>query len=243
MGMRKYFLMKKILSILLFSIPLLACCQPMRMLIGRPNPPNLLIGIVAYYTFDGTGSTVDATGNGHAPYTTNGLSINVSGKIATCYSFNGSNSYIEITGINAPAFTYGAWVKTSSSTSQTIFSNDTTGGQYFRINADQTLSLISQGGSTVATSTGTITLSVFNYVAVTYDASGNYNFYINGSIAGSGTNLVSFKIGYNSVIGATDPAVNTMNGLIDEIGIWGRALTNTEIGLLYNSGSGKTYPF
>jgi hypothetical protein len=33
------------------------------------------------------------------------------------------------------------------------------------------------------------------------------------------------------------------NGSLDEIGIWNRALTTGEISTLYNSGSGKGYPF
>ena len=34
-----------------------------------------------------------------------------------------------------------------------------------------------------------------------------------------------------------------VDGLIDEFGIWGRALTTTEIADLYNAGNGLTYPF
>ena len=37
--------------------------------------------------------------------------------------------------------------------------------------------------------------------------------------------------------------VNDYDGWIDEVGIWNRALTQTEITELYNGGSGKTYPF
>jgi hypothetical protein len=34
-----------------------------------------------------------------------------------------------------------------------------------------------------------------------------------------------------------------MNGLLDEIGFWNRALTSGEITSLYNSGAGRTHPF
>ena len=33
------------------------------------------------------------------------------------------------------------------------------------------------------------------------------------------------------------------NGSIDEMGVWNRILTPTEIGQLYNSGNGLAYPF
>ena len=32
------------------------------------------------------------------------------------------------------------------------------------------------------------------------------------------------------------------NGILDEIGVWDRELTSTEVTELYNSGSGKQYP-
>jgi len=36
---------------------------------------------------------------------------------------------------------------------------------------------------------------------------------------------------------------NYWTGSLDEVGIWNRALTDTEVSQLYNSGSGRSYPF
>lgn len=51
------------------------------------------------------------------------------------------------------------------------------------------------------------------------------------------TNTSSFKIG-NASIGTYN-----FTGTIDEVGVWSRALTGSDVTSLYNSGSGKTYPF
>jgi hypothetical protein len=54
-------------------------------------------------------------------------------------------------------------------------------------------------------------------------------------------NPVPFKVGANA-----DSAGNSyqfQDGMIDEVGVWNRALNANEIGLLYSGGTGTTYPF
>src|SRR5207245_11010895 len=54
-----------------------------------------------------------------------------------------------------------------------------------------------------------------------------------GPVFGDGTG--AFQIG-------SEAASNTWNGLIDEVGIWiGRALSQTEVGQLYNNGAGLPF--
>ena len=46
------------------------------------------------------------------------------------------------------------------------------------------------------------------------------------------------------MIGRRDNATpNYFNGNIDEVAIWGRVLTPTEVSTLYNNGKGLSYPF
>lgn len=50
------------------------------------------------------------------------------------------------------------------------------------------------------------------------------------------TNTIDFNIGrYNST--------NYLDGVMDEVAIWSRAITAVEIGQLYNAGAGNSYPF
>lgn len=71
-------------------------------------------------------------------------------------------------------------------------------------------------------------------------------YYVNGSSIGSGSggtistaplnNTSAFEVG-------TQGAANYFDGKMDEIGVWDRALSSTEIAELYNGGAGLTYPF
>jgi hypothetical protein len=47
----------------------------------------------------------------------------------------------------------------------------------------------------------------------------------------------------NPSVGGQPGGAAPMGGVIDEVGIWKRALSASEITTLYNSGSGTTYPF
>jgi hypothetical protein len=91
------------------------------------------------------------------------------------------------------------------------------------------------------TSDGTIQINSWNHIAVTYDYLNNIcKYYINGVLTGqknypftpnsNGDTNPFFigKQGYNC-------NCNFMNGKIDDIGTWNRALTQTEISNLYNA--------
>ena len=86
-------------------------------------------------------------------------------------------------------------------------------------------------------------MGVFTQVGVTYDALGNYVFYIGGVPSGSGTNLVSFAFAGTGAIGY-DPLASTdyFQGLIDMLYIYNRVLTVGEMAGLNNGGNGIQYP-
>lgn len=89
------------------------------------------------------------------------------------------------------------------------------------------------------------------HVAVTFDNTANEcKFYVNGSQQGAtGTSLATalqpegnqpFIVGNHS--DETDSG-KLFDGIIDELGVWSRALSSTEISSLYNGGTGLSYPF
>ena len=76
----------------------------------------------------------------------------------------------------------------------------------------------------------------------TYDGS-NVRFYVNGHLedtnAQTGTlkvNTEDYYIGMNNLY-----VPQSFIGRIDEVGVWEKALTQTKITALYNSGNGLTY--
>lgn len=84
---------------------------------------------------------------------------------------------------------------------------------------------------------------VFNYAAHTCI------YYLNGSKVGNTKTHDATSI-YNSTapvrIGArfdSGGATDLFDGVIDEVGIWTRELSSTEVTSLYNSGNGFQYPF
>lgn len=68
--------------------------------------------------------------------------------------------------------------------------------------------------------------------------------YRNGTTVATATGSTLFRNGGGNVcIGHQEEAGAGMNGRIDEVGIWQRALSADEIALLYNGGAGRSYPF
>lgn len=94
-------------------------------------------------------------------------------------------------------------------------------------------------GPILYSSTQAIT-SDFKHIVMSYD-NGTINFYLDG-VANSTYNSVPNLISFNT-LGAGYDGFVLHNGILDEVGIWSRVLTPTEILELYNSGNGKAYPF
>ncbi|TSC68625.1 MAG: exported protein of unknown function [Parcubacteria group bacterium Gr01-1014_56] len=89
---------------------------------------------------------------------------------------------------------------------------------------------------------------VWYMITVVYNSgTGSYNLYRDGVLQGTGTGLpnsifngtAEFRVGWDNNPSPTDG----FNGKMDEVGIWNRALTISEITALYNGGAGLQYPF
>lgn len=96
------------------------------------------------------------------------------------------------------------------------------------------------------TSTTTLSTSSFSQIVITYDST-TYTMYINAVsvgtplvISGGGSGSVSgneFTLGEAPRFGAYASVI------LDEVGVWSRALSGAEITQLYNGGVGLQYPF
>ena len=149
---------------------------------------------------------------------------NVGGSLA----FNGSTSLINVTAnsvFNTNVFTYTAIVFPTGSGIRTIKGNATTNGPQFRINGSNQLELVKQTVTLIGTSTSIVPNNKFSYVACTYDVSGNYVFYINGLLAGSGTNLQTFVFG-NIQIGSQSSGTESFKGKISSFQMYSTAFTS-----------------
>ena len=205
-------------------------------------------GLVAYYPFNGNAN--DQSGNGNNG-TVNGATLTTDrfGNANSAYSFNGINNYISVpnspslqnlNSISMSAWVYiNAWYKTNADYFPILHKSNQQSayGEYSVLLSSTSVisTLINQ--ENVASDTNWNFKSWYN-VLVTISSSDTTSVYINGNAIYSG---ISTSHSLNTVdslpllIGVDYPSfIEYANGKIDDIGLWARALTQTEIAQLYN---------
>lgn len=202
-------------------------------------------GLVGLWSFNGDDisdtTAYDRSGSGNNGTLTNGPT-KVTGKVGQALNFaSASSQYValgDITALKNSVFTWSAWVNpTTYAGSERSIIGGSSNIARFSVASDGTLTLVQTGVATIGSTTATIPLSTWSHVAVSYDASGNYVFYIDGVSVKTGTNLVTFTFtGANFTIGQV--STNYFNGKIDEVRSYNRVLTAGEIQSLYAQGGG-----
>ena len=135
--------------------------------------------------------------------------------------------------LNSNVFSYLAWVKPSGKSIK-IIKEGTANDPLFKINTDDTVSLVKHNVIGIGISTGKITSDEWNHVAVTYDAAGNYKFYINGVPAGQGSNMQEFVFG-DTLLGERW-AGQSGNGKLGNVLIFDKILSGKEIAKFHTAG-------
>ncbi len=225
------------------------------MLTYFPTLSTLVNGMVSYYKFDATsGDAIDEMGINNG--TVSGATRNQTGKINKAFDFDGYNDYVAL-GSNSSlgsgledAFTFSAWIKTSDFDIEKILSNEGYYSSYYLGGDNEKLKLsVRVGYSSYVSITGTTDLddNSWHHVVAKFDGDDLY-LYVDGVMENSqdiGWYGPFFENEYVH-IGARKRYSSTyeeFDGLIDEVGIWNRALTSEEITELYNSNAGVSYPF
>jgi hypothetical protein len=213
------------------------------------NTTNNLVGW--WKLDDGAGtSAVDSSGNGNTGTLNNSPTWTTSGMNGGALTFNGTNQYLSAP--NAPSldlttFTVSVWVNFSSppSTYVTLISNyaggvsdnynlTLQGGNY------QVCSFQDAGANFRSTGLGWVpTPGVWYQVACTFDGS-TISLYINGALAASSPQPYTPKVGTSGLtIGASHTHTTYFfPGTIDDIRVYNRALSATDIKTLYTSTGG-----
>ena len=169
--------------------------------------------------------------------------------------------------VNPQSFSCAFWYKTPNSTDYVFSCGSAFGSLGFHFDYLGTVYEYSYGLGmkfSVATgnendgnSWGDLTVgSLFNadtwyHVVGTYDLSSQtMKLYVNGSLVGTLTGIISSGnehpdwngFALNGSVRYNDKEYGGTQSF-DEVGIWNKTLTQTEVGLLYNAGAGRTYPF
>ena len=212
-------------------------------------------GLVGYWKLDESTGTVayDFSGNGNNGTSTNGPT-SVSGQVGQALSFNGTNNYVTIGNpsnlqfdTNTP-FSVSFWVKAPSAATNVGFVTKTPtingiGWYVWSFSGYNSLRFSFYNGTTayVVSTSQIINDGTWHFATVTFDGSQNRSgmkAYFDGDLSGTGTNgAMSFSVlNSNPVnIGARNNNGNFLNGIMDEVRIYNRALSAAEIKTIYTS--------
>jgi len=221
---------------------------------ANPDPEPSVIsidGLISYYKLDyNEGDVIDSYG------TRNGTNLGgirgVAGKLDSCFSFPG-NAFVNTGYLDAPEmaenYSIMAWFKTSSENIGQIVSRDGSVRFWqFRMDADGRIRFIRFNSTGIAANFAT-PLSYndgeWHFACITFDSEVGSKIYINGSQKNSDDDLSLNKVaatGEQVLIGAQNlsEVSECFTGEIDEVAIYKRTLTPTEITNIYNEGEGVT---
>ena len=199
--------------------------------------------LVSYYSLNGHTNDLVGTNDG-----TNHGATSTTGKIGGAYNFDGSNDYIDsnsnvgISGTQPRTISF--WAKANALNNKVHIVNygsaSINNAFGIWVNTDNKIYFYGHGGSEDYY-TGINLDTNWHFYIITYD--GSYvDTYIDGSATPTthqartlATTSTKLYIGTRVDIGYY------WHGIIDEVGVWDRALTSSEVSELYNSGNGKTY--
>ncbi len=224
-------------------------------------PDSTGIGMIAHYGFNGNVS--DLTGNGHDGTAYNlTLTADRNGKANSAYFFDGASGYVSVMDsqplrLNSTDFTINVWVKIdayNASSGSFVISKRTSGSAdgwgssitgYSLQNSIGAfgLAFFGPGGTDpFAISTKVVSTGGWNMVTTVYTLSKQQvTFYINGVLDKTTTSIASpnAAITAGMYIGRDNPASPGdgyfFKGSMDDIRIYGRALTFAQIQKLYTS--------
>ena len=223
-------------------------------------------GLVGNWRLDETNgsTTADVSGNNYTGTLTNFTSGTpwTTGKVGNALNFDGVNDYVDIVDADDTKYTGAlticewAYIRTGGGSRHFAGKHLSNGGSNnpfdFRTDAGATPTMVfvraNAGGYRLWTGPS-VTLGTWKYYCVTA-SDGTLttapNFYVDGAktigtnTSGSGAGAVT-GVGTNIRIGNRADGVVKMDGFIDEVRVYSRALTGTEITDLYNATSGPGY--
>jgi parallel beta-helix repeat protein len=221
------------------------------------NHYSVTDSLVSYWKFDdssGTTATDSADANdGTLKLGESSISGWTTGQVGGALGFDGTDDYVDAGNAESlsptSAITISAWVKaTGGEGSNRMFVSKGLDGEQYAISAPDTLKfrphILTTGGWHYEEGSTTVSLNTWYYVVETYDGT-DLKLYVNGNLDGSWNynEPISYASTANNLyIGNMQGRDYHFNGIIDEVAIYGRALTPEEVSQNYQDGlAGKHY--
>ncbi|HVZ75730.1 MAG TPA: LamG-like jellyroll fold domain-containing protein [Candidatus Paceibacterota bacterium] len=221
------------------------------------NAGNINSGLVGYWTMDGstinwrsnTIADMSGTGNTGTLVSLGTTTAPVAGKVGQALKFDGSASYISIprsVTLEPTTISFGAWFRATSTTTNTRILSKTESGGYSLAFNDTVTGLdatVNIGGTYYYVTDTNIAQNTWYYAMATYDGE-TLRLYVNGVDVSDNTSP-SGAIRYTSAIrdcigseaGSSGcGAGNYFPGSIDDVRIYNRALSASEVAQLYQMG-------
>ena len=197
------------------------------------QPPT---GLIDWWTAEGDWN--DIVGEHHG--TPQGGVTFAPGKVGQAFSFDGIDDYIDLgSWFTYQDFTITMWVKPGST--QNTYADIMDNNHRYGINW-----VIQQNGGTTnqyywGQDRGQVfdlTADQWQHLAVVHDSSGNYSEYLNGNLSGHNNSGTINYTYYNYLLFGRWGGGEGRNwkGLLDEIDMYNRALSGTEVASLFNAG-------
>lgn len=206
---------------------------------------NVSAELVAYWKFDdGAGNTaIDSVDNAH-PGTIGGIANWVAGWVGGTLDFDGSTNYVDIGGdmpIISGTFSLTMWIyareiPTAAGDLRMPLSNDTWADRAIHVHIwpETTVFRIDTKNGTDISSNTALQADQWYHVAGTLDAAGESKIYINGILDNSATGDGREYIIGPANIGAYQESSRFFNGMIDDVRIYNRILSDVEIQEIVN---------
>lgn len=205
---------------------------------------DITTGLVAHYKMDGNAQ--DASGKGNHGIQQGGVNFTTAtdrfGNAGKAAGFDGSNDYIYVPSspsLESPTdgLTISTWIKVENMNQGAYYLAKTNSGTFdYRCGFHNQGMYFGKNGSDLSITTSTIQSSSWNMVSYVFNGQ-TVKFYIDGVLKGFGnfsgnisTSSLPLEIGRD----AHGP-IEWLNGSIDDLRIYNRALTDAEVSALYAS--------
>ena len=177
-------------------------------------------------------------------YTGNGSTQKITGYIRKGGAFNGSSSYIQTSSAHQTTFSLSAWLYADSISEVNWYGSRKDSSNLITIGMDasgkiKVFNKVSNTWSGFTTTSAHITANTWHHVVVNFTSS-DTKIYVDGSdISNDHNNHTTSEVYGDSYIGATNTTTigSHWNGKIDQVRIFDKALSSSEVTTLY----GETY--